>query len=52
MGLAFYILVSIGFVLLWFILAFLFKPVGQFFYRLWSDVEDAINDDDNTEQKE
>lgn len=52
MGLAFYILVSIGLALLWFILAFLFKPIGRFFYRLWSDVEDAINDDDNTEQKE
>ena len=49
---AFYILVGIGFVFLWFILSFLFKPVGQFFYRLWRDAEDAMYDDNNTEQKE
>lgn len=49
---AFYILVAIGLVFLWFLLAFMFKPIGRFFYRLWSDAEDAMNDDDNTEQKE
>lgn len=52
MGLAFYIIVGIGLVLLWFTLSFLFKPVGRFFYRLWSDAEEAMHDDDNTEQKE
>lgn len=49
---AFYILVGIGLVFLWFLLSFLFKPVGRFFYRIWSDTEDAMYDDDNTEQKE
>lgn len=46
---AFYILVCIGLVFLWFLLAFLFKPIGRFFCRLWSDAEDAMYDEDNTE---
>lgn len=49
---AFYILVGIGLVFLWFLLSFLYKPVGGFFYRVWRDADDAMHDDDNTEQKE
>lgn len=52
---AFYILVALGIVLLWFLLAFVFKPVGKFFYRLWQDAVDAINevdDKENTKEQE
>lgn len=46
---AFWILVLLGLVLLWFLLSFLFKPLGKFFSRLWSDAMDAMDEDDNTE---
>ncbi len=36
-----YIYIVIGAILLWFLLAFLFKPIGKFFSKLW---EDAINE--------
>lgn len=49
---AFYILVILGLVLLWFLLAFLFKPVGKLFHAIWKDAIDAIEEVDNTEQKE
>lgn len=44
---AFWILVLLGLVLLWFLLSFLFKPLGKFFGRLWSDAMEAMNEDDN-----
>lgn len=49
---AFYLLVFLGIILLWFLLSFLFKPIGRFFHRLWKDAVDAMEEDDNTEQKE
>lgn len=30
-------------IILWFLLSFLFRPIGKFFYRLWEDAEEAIN---------
>ena len=36
-----YIYIVIGAILLWFLLVFLFKPIGKFFSKLW---EDAINE--------
>ena len=38
-NLAFYLLLFIAVVLLWFALAFLFKPIGNFFSRLWEDAK-------------
>ena len=51
---AFYLLVIIGVVFLWFLLAFMFKPVGRFFHRLYQDVVDEMteNDEENKETKE
>ena len=46
---AFYILVILGVVLLWFLLAFMFKPIGKFFHRLYQDAVDAIEEVDNKE---
>lgn len=46
---AFYILVILGVVLLWFLLSFMFKPVGKFFHRLYQDAADAINEVDDKE---
>lgn len=47
---AFVILVAIGCVAVWFLLSWLYKPVGQFFYRIYRD---AINElTENKEKKE
>lgn len=46
----FWILVIISLILLWFLLAFLFKPIGNFFYRIWKDAIDEIENKD-TERK-
>ena len=46
----FWILVIISLILLWFLLAFLFKPIGTFFYRIWKDAIDEIENKD-TERK-
>lgn len=48
---AFYVLVILGLVLLWFLLSFLFRPVGKFFYRLWNDVVDVMNENDNNKKE-
>ena len=50
----FYLLVIIGVIALWFLLAFLFKPIGKFFHRLGEDVKDAmdLNDNNNEDKKE
>jgi hypothetical protein len=49
---AFYVLVLLGVVALWFLLSFLFKPLGRFFYRLWSDTAEIMCEDDSTNKKE
>lgn len=43
------LLVIFGAILLWFICAFLFRPIGRFFKRLWKDAMNAMKD---KEQKE
>jgi flagellar biogenesis protein FliO len=45
-NLAFYLLLLIAIVLLWFALAFLFKPIGNFFSRLWEDAKREMNLED------
>lgn len=47
--LAFYILVLLGVVALFFLLTFMFKPIGKFFHRIWRDAVDAIEEVDNKE---
>lgn len=46
---AFYILVFLGVVALFFLLTFMFKPIGKFFHRIWQDAVDAIEEVDNKE---
>lgn len=50
----FIFLVFLGTFILWFLLAFLFKPVGSIISRLVNDVEEAmeIDNKENKEQKE
>ena len=48
----FYILVFVAAILLWFLLAFMFKPMGKIGRRVWQDAVDAINEEDNKNKKE
>lgn len=50
----FILLVIIGVVLLWFLLAFAFKPIGNLFYRLGKDAVDQMSDkkDEEKEKKD
>lgn len=43
------ILVLIGCVALWFLLAFLYKPIGKFLYRIFKDAADELNDNETKE---
>ena len=38
-------------ILLWFLLSFMFKPLGKLGHRLYQDAVDAINEDDENENK-
>lgn len=48
---AFVILVILAAVLLWFLLSFVFYPLGRLLYRLWKDAIDEMNREDNTEKE-
>lgn len=48
---AFVILVILGAVLLWFLLSFVFFPLGKVVYRLWKDAIDEINREDEKEKE-
>lgn len=45
------ILILLSGVLLWFLLAFLFRPVGSLFKKLFDDVKEAINETENDDDK-
>lgn len=52
---AFMILVVLGLIILWFMLAFLFRPLGRVVNKLWSDAMSAMFDEyieDNTKETE
>lgn len=40
MYMMFWFYIVIVLIILWFLLAFMFKPIGKFLYRIWKD---AIN---------
>lgn len=37
---------------LWFLLSFLFRPIGKLTYRVYKDAVDEINKNDNDEKQE
>ena len=46
-------LILIGTVILWFLLSFVFYPLGRFVYRIWKDANDEMNrKDKEKEEKE
>ena len=48
----FYFLVILFAVFLWFILSFVYKPVGRFFYRLWHDAKEIMDETENAEEQD
>ena len=44
MNIAFALLVLVGIIALWFFLAFLFKPLGGFLYRIFDDTKSIMNE--------
>lgn len=51
MNIVFYLFIIVIMVFLWFVLAFLFKPLGRLFYRLWDDAKKEMNCEDNKNEK-
>lgn len=49
---AFIILVILGAILLWFLLSFVFIPLGKLVYKVVKDTIDIMNKDENKEEKE
>lgn len=47
----FIILVILTGILLWFLLAFAFKPIGKLLLMLWNDASDYINKDNEEKRK-
>ena len=47
----FYILVLIAAYLLWLLLSSVYKPLGKLGYRIWKEHKDAMNEDDENENK-
>lgn len=47
----FVILVILGAILLWFLLSFVFYPLGRFLYLLWKDATDEMNREDKSKRR-
>ena len=47
----FYILIFLAAALLWFLLSFMFKPLGKLGHRLWKDAKDAIDEEDKNKEE-
>lgn len=50
MNLAFYIIVILLAVALWFLCSFLFKPIGKFLTRIFNDTKEIINEESETKE--
>ncbi len=46
----FIFLVLIGLAAVWFLLSFLFKPIGRLFCRIWKGAVDKINENESEEK--
>lgn len=45
------ILILTGAVILWFLLSFIFYPLGRFIYRIYKEAVDEINREDTAEKQ-
>ena len=46
------IIIFLTFVLLWFLLAFLYRPIGKLSYKIYKDAIDEITKEDEKENEE
>lgn len=44
------LLILLGMVIFWFLLSFIFYPLGKFIYRIFKDAVDEINRTDNKDE--
>lgn len=47
MSVVFWLLLILVIILVWFLMAFAFRPIGKFFCRLWKDAAEAMDLYDN-----
>ena len=52
MNIAFYVLVIIALVAVWFGLTCIFKPLGKYLYKIYKDTKDTMTECDETKEKE
>lgn len=52
MNITFYLLVIITLVALWFTLTSIFKPIGNYLYRVFNDTRDVMTEEDKENNKE
>lgn len=48
----FVILVILGAIALWFLLSFLFRPIGDLFSKIWEDAMNEINKNEDEEKED
>ena len=48
---AFYLVIFLALVTLFFLLAFIYKPLGKIVYKIFKDAMDEINDEEKENQK-
>lgn len=44
---ALFLIVFIALIALWFLLSFVFRPLGRFIYRIYKDAIDEMNKEEN-----
>lgn len=47
----FIVLVILGAIALWFLLSFLFRPIGDLFFKIWEDAMSEINKSEDKEKE-
>lgn len=52
MNIVFYLLIIVGLVALWFLLTDIFKPLGQYLYKIYKDTKDVMSEKDEINTKE
>lgn len=49
---AFYLLAGVGVVALYFLISFLYRPIGRLIWAIWKDAIDNMNDVEEKEKDE
>ena len=52
MNIVFYLIIVLLLVFLWFMLTFLFKPIGRYIHRLLKDTKEILQEEDKESSNE